>query len=165
LGVSKHRNYAWKAKYGGMSVNEAQRLRQLEDENQQPRMLVADLSMDKEMLKAVIGARRPPAEARWLWEHYLVSARRICGLMVLAEPSFGYLSEAMTSRGGCGCWEAAREKPRWAYRRLQVVVFATRPANTCRGEQSPRAALSGPNQQWALDLVHMRPRPEGNSGR
>ena len=33
LGVSKHTIYAWKAKYGGMSVGEAQRLRQLEDEN------------------------------------------------------------------------------------------------------------------------------------
>ena len=34
LGVSKHTVYAWKAKHGGMSVGEAQRLRQLEDENQ-----------------------------------------------------------------------------------------------------------------------------------
>ena len=33
LGVSKHTIYAWKAKYGGMSVGEAQRLRPLEDEN------------------------------------------------------------------------------------------------------------------------------------
>ena len=45
---------AWKAKYGGMSVSEAQRLRQLEDENQRLKRLVADLSLDKEMLKAVI---------------------------------------------------------------------------------------------------------------
>ena len=34
LGVSKHTVYAWKAKHEGMSVGEAQRLRQLEDENQ-----------------------------------------------------------------------------------------------------------------------------------
>lgn len=54
LGVSKHTIYAWKAKYGGMSVSEAQRLRQLEDENQRLKKLVADLSLDKEMLKAVI---------------------------------------------------------------------------------------------------------------
>jgi putative transposase len=32
-GVSKHTIYAWKAKYGGLEVNEAQRLKQLEDEN------------------------------------------------------------------------------------------------------------------------------------
>jgi putative transposase len=54
LGVSKHTLYAWKAKYGGMRVSEAQRLRQLEDENQWLKRLVADLSLDKEMLKAVI---------------------------------------------------------------------------------------------------------------
>lgn len=54
LGVSKHTISAWKAKYGGMSVSEAQRLRQLEDENARLKKLVADLSLDKEMLKAVI---------------------------------------------------------------------------------------------------------------
>ena len=53
-GVSKHTIYAWKAKYGGLEVNEAQRLRQLEDENSRLKKLVADLSLDREMLKAVI---------------------------------------------------------------------------------------------------------------
>jgi putative transposase len=53
-GVSKHTMYAWKAKYGGMDVNEAQRLRSLEDENSRLKRLVADLSLDREMLKAVI---------------------------------------------------------------------------------------------------------------
>jgi putative transposase len=54
LGVSKHTIHAWKAKYGGLEVNEAQRLRQLEDENHRLKKLVANLSLDKEMLKAVI---------------------------------------------------------------------------------------------------------------
>lgn len=54
LGVSKHTISAWKAKYGGMSVSEAQRLRQLETENARLKKLVADLSLDKEMLKDVI---------------------------------------------------------------------------------------------------------------
>ena len=54
LGVSKHTIYAWKAKYGGMNVSEAQRLRQLEDENGRLKKLVAELSLDKEMLKAVM---------------------------------------------------------------------------------------------------------------
>jgi putative transposase len=53
-GVSKHTIYAWKAKYGGLEVNEAQRLKQLEDENGRLKRLVADLSLDREMLKAVI---------------------------------------------------------------------------------------------------------------
>ena len=54
LGVSKHTIYAWKAKYGGLDVSQAQQLRQLTDENHRLKKLVADLSLDKEMLKAVI---------------------------------------------------------------------------------------------------------------
>jgi putative transposase len=54
VGVSKHTIYGWKAKYGGLEVSEAQRLRQLEDENGRLKKLVADLSLDREMLKAVI---------------------------------------------------------------------------------------------------------------
>lgn len=54
VGVSKHTIYAWKAKYGGLTVSEAQRLRQLEDENGRLKRLVADLSLDREMLKSVI---------------------------------------------------------------------------------------------------------------
>jgi putative transposase len=54
LGVSKHAIYAWKAKYGGLEVSEAQRLRQLKDENRRLNKLVADLSLDKDMLQAVI---------------------------------------------------------------------------------------------------------------
>jgi len=54
MGVSKQTIYAWKAKYGGLEVSEAQRLRQLEDENRRLKKLVADLSLDKDMLQAVI---------------------------------------------------------------------------------------------------------------
>jgi len=54
VGVSKHTIYAWKAKYGGMSVSEAQEAKQLRDENNRLRKLVADLSLDKEALQSVI---------------------------------------------------------------------------------------------------------------
>ena len=53
-GVSRHTIYAWKAKFGGMDASEAQKLRALEDENSRLKRLVADLSLDREMLKAVI---------------------------------------------------------------------------------------------------------------
>jgi len=53
--VSKHTIYAWKAKYGGMDVTDAQQARQLRDENTRLRKLVADLSLDKEALQSVIG--------------------------------------------------------------------------------------------------------------
>jgi putative transposase len=54
LGVSDQTLYNWKAKYGGLEVNEARRLRELEEENRRLKHMVADLSLDKEALKAVI---------------------------------------------------------------------------------------------------------------
>ena len=53
-GVSKHTVYAWKAKYGGMDVSEAQEVKQLREENGRLKKLVADLSLDKDMLQSVI---------------------------------------------------------------------------------------------------------------
>lgn len=54
LGVSKHTVYAWKSKYGGMDVSEAQEVKQLREENARLKKLVADLSLDKDMLQSVI---------------------------------------------------------------------------------------------------------------
>jgi putative transposase len=54
LGVTDQTLYNWKAKYGGMEVSEAKRLKALEDENRRLKEIVADLSLDKEALKAVI---------------------------------------------------------------------------------------------------------------
>ena len=54
LGVSEATLYTWKSKYGGMQVSDAKRLRQLEDENRRLKHLVADLSLDKEVMKAII---------------------------------------------------------------------------------------------------------------
>jgi putative transposase len=53
-GVSKHTVYAWKSKYGGMEVSEAQEVKQLREENARLKKLVADLSLDKDMLQSVI---------------------------------------------------------------------------------------------------------------
>lgn len=54
MGISEATFYNWKKKFGWMGVTELRRLRQLEDENQRLRRLVADLSLDKEMLQDVI---------------------------------------------------------------------------------------------------------------
>jgi putative transposase len=54
LGVTDQTLYNWKSKYGGLEVSEAKRLRELEDENRRLKTMVADLSLDKEALKAVI---------------------------------------------------------------------------------------------------------------
>jgi len=54
VGVSKHTIYAWKAKYGGMDVSDVQEVKQLREENARLKKLVADLSLDKDMLQSVI---------------------------------------------------------------------------------------------------------------
>ena len=54
VGGAHHTIYAWKAKYGGMEMKEAEELRSLREENHRLKKLVADLSLDKDMLKSVI---------------------------------------------------------------------------------------------------------------
>ncbi len=54
MGISEATFYNWKKKFGGMGVTELRRLRQLEEDNQRLKRLVADLSLDKEMLQEVI---------------------------------------------------------------------------------------------------------------
>ena len=54
LGISQATFFNWKKKYGGLGVSELRRLRQLEEENNQLKKLVADLSLDKQMLQEVI---------------------------------------------------------------------------------------------------------------
>ena len=54
MGISEATFYNWKKKFGGMGVTKLRRLRQLEEENQRLKRLVADLSLDKVMLQEVI---------------------------------------------------------------------------------------------------------------
>jgi len=53
-GMSDATFYNWKAKYGGLTVSEARRLKRLEDENRRLKHIVADLTLDNQVLKAVI---------------------------------------------------------------------------------------------------------------
>jgi len=54
MGVSKHTIYAWRQKYGGMNVAEAQEVKQLRDENARLKKLVAEYALDREALKSVL---------------------------------------------------------------------------------------------------------------
>jgi len=53
-GISEATFYNWRKRYGGLMPSEMKRLKQLDEENQRLRRLVADLSLDKEMLQDVI---------------------------------------------------------------------------------------------------------------
>jgi putative transposase len=52
-GMSSNTFYNWKAKYGGMTVSEAHRLKELEEENRQLKHIVAEQALDIKVLKAV----------------------------------------------------------------------------------------------------------------
>lgn len=54
MGVSVATFYIWKKKYGELGASEVRRLRQLEDENARLKRLVADLTLDKNILQEVI---------------------------------------------------------------------------------------------------------------
>lgn len=54
MGISEATFYNWKKKYGGLGVTELRRLRQLEDENNKLKQIVADLTLDKLMLQEVL---------------------------------------------------------------------------------------------------------------
>ena len=53
-GISEATFYNWKKKYGGLGVPELRRLRQLEEENFKLKQIIADLSLDKQMLQDVL---------------------------------------------------------------------------------------------------------------
>ena len=57
-GISEATYYNWKAKFGGMTVSEAQRLKELEQENNKLKRLLAESILDAEALKAALGRKR-----------------------------------------------------------------------------------------------------------
>jgi putative transposase len=115
-------------------------------------------------------------EVRWLRENYATSQQRVCGLLQIAVSSYRYRrtrsDEALRER----LVELARKKPRFGYRRLHVLLegdgervnhkrvfrvyreagLAVRRKARKRlvREGSPRAALTGANQEWAVDFAH-----------
>lgn len=54
LGISEGTFHRWRAKYGGLGVSEAKRLRQLEDENRRLKQLVAELTLDNKAVEELM---------------------------------------------------------------------------------------------------------------
>jgi putative transposase len=55
--ISEVTFYRWKKKYGGLGVSELRRLKQLDDENRRLKRLVADLTLDKQMLQDALSKK------------------------------------------------------------------------------------------------------------
>ncbi|MGA9786782.1 MAG: IS3 family transposase [Candidatus Sulfotelmatobacter sp.] len=181
VGVSKHTLYAWKAKYGGMDVSQAQEAKQLRDENTKLRKLVADLSLDKEALQSVIPKKRLElvalkAAVEQVRGEYAFSQRRACGLVTVAVSSYRYQSRRSDEPLRTRLVELAREKPRFGYRRLHVLlgrsgehvnhkrvhrVYRAAGLMIRRKKRKHYARVGQPlrvwtaaNQEWALDFLH-----------
>ena len=54
-GISRQTFYSWRNKYGGMEISDAVTLKALEEENRKLKRLVADLSLDNQVLKDLLG--------------------------------------------------------------------------------------------------------------
>ena len=57
LGITEQTYYRWKAKFGGMEVSDAKKLKALEDENRRLKQMVADQALDLQALKAVVAKK------------------------------------------------------------------------------------------------------------
>src|ERR1051325_4962005 len=70
-GISEPTFYAWKSKFGGMSVPDARRLKQLEEENARLKKLLAEAMLDNAVLKDITARKggRPPLGERLLAMH------------------------------------------------------------------------------------------------
>jgi len=115
-------------------------------------------------------------EVRWLWSHFLVSQRRICELLNVAESSQRYVSRRNDEELRTSLVEVAREEPKWGYRRLRLkleakgmvvnhkrvyrvyreagLLIRRKRRKRLRRAGFTRPELTGANQEWAMDFVH-----------
>ena len=116
------------------------------------------------------------ADADWLRGEYAASERRVCGLMAMAVSSYRYQTTRCDDELRTRLVELAREKPRFGYRRLHVLLrrggeqvnhkrvhrvyreaglrIRRKKRKHCVREGKPLLARTAANQEWALDFVH-----------
>src|SRR5438477_2317710 len=181
VGVSKHTLYAWKAKYGGMDVSQAQEAKQLREEN--TRLAEAGGGSEPGQGSAAVGDSKKRVELVALkaavgqvQEEYAFSQRRACGVMTMAVSSYRYQTRRWDEPLRTRLVELAREKPRFGYRRLQVLLrrngervnhkrvhrvyreaglsLRRKKRKHCVRVGQPLRAWTAANQEWALDFVH-----------
>ena len=116
------------------------------------------------------------SDARWLLSKYAASERRVCGLMGMAVSSYRYEKQRRDEPLRTKLVELAREKPRFGYRRLHVLLrrsgervnhkrlhriyceaglrIRRKKRKHCVREGKPLVVRTAANQEWALDFAH-----------
>ncbi|WP_407696283.1 IS3 family transposase [Sphingobium sufflavum] len=182
-GVSEATLYNWKAKYGGLEVSEAKRLRALEDENGRLKRLLADAMLDNAGLKDLLSKKLvTPAAKREAVAHLQalldVSERRACRVIAADRTSVRYRSRrAGDDELRDKLRVLAQERRRFGYRRLHILlrrdgvpinrkktqrlyreegltVRRRKGRKRAVGARMPPPVLALPNQRWSLDFVH-----------
>nr|WP_145924845.1 IS3 family transposase [Syntrophotalea acetylenivorans] len=131
MGISEATFYSWKKKYGGLGVSELRRLKQLEEENPQLKKLVADLSLDKQMLQdgAVKKVLKPAQKSRQvdrLELAYRIGKRRACEVVGLQRSVYysvyyykSVKDDRVLQQRIC---EIAATRIRYGYLRIHVLL-------------------------------------------
>nr|WP_218132178.1 IS3 family transposase [Roseicitreum antarcticum] len=182
-GMSSATFYAWKAKYGGMDVSDARRLKALEDENAKLKRLYADAMLDNAGLKDLLSKKVvAPAARREAVTHLMasleVSERRACAMIDADRSSVRYRSRRPDDHGlRARLRELADQRRRFGYRRLHVLLrqegYAMNRKKTQRlyreegltvrrrksrrriaVARTPIPLATGPNSRWSVDFVH-----------
>ncbi|MGA9207917.1 MAG: IS3 family transposase [Terriglobales bacterium] len=182
-GISEATLYNWKAKYGGLDVSEAKRLRTLEDENRKLKKLLAESMLDNAALKELlfkkmvgpVAKREAVAHLRGVLE---MSERRACSIVAADRKMIRYRScrpPDTELRGRLR--DLANQRRRFGYRRLFILLrdqgepsgvnriyrlyreegLAVRRRRSRRkavGTRAPILVEAKPNARWSLDFVH-----------
>ena len=127
-GIAETTYYRWGTKYGGMDVNEARRLKQVEEENRRLKRIVADQALNLQILKDLLGNRIVTARERRQVVGQVqavrgVSERRAIRYTGFPRSTMRYRSirdpqELLRAR----IVELAQERPRWGYRMIHVML-------------------------------------------
>nr|WP_307690534.1 IS3 family transposase [Variovorax ginsengisoli] len=128
-GFSDATFYKWRAKYGGMDVPDARRLRELEAENNKLKKLLAEAQLDIHALNTAFGVKPLAPQAKraaiaTMIEQCDLSERRACRLVGLSRDNYRNPPEAdaMTQELSSKIVEIAHARRRFGYRRIHDMV-------------------------------------------
>lgn len=182
-GISNATFYKWKAKYGGLEVSEARRLKALEDENARLKKLLAESMLNEAGLRDLLGKKwSGPAAKREAVAHlrnrFEMSERRACAVIAADRAMIRYRSIRPDDRAlRARLRSLAQERRRFGYRRLFILLrregetsgitrlyrlyreegLAVRKRRARRkaiGTRAPILVAARPNARWSLDFVH-----------